>query len=177
MKRNAKVIVGIVLTAALLTTMLLIREGLSLGKHSSVTRMYGGADGLRTVTQPTKVEAFRLKPNFKYDDTAFTDPNNNYDVIAGPVSVPENIVNELGTSLVSTQSYEWDIAKGCMPQFGVRLSFQRESDQMDVYLCLDCQILSVMRNGSVTGGGNFDPMNATLVRVAKSLFPNDPEIK
>ncbi len=177
MKRKTKAIVGVVLAATLLATFVMIREGLSLGKHSSVTKMFGGNDGLLTVTHPTKVAAYRLKANLKNDGTEYTNPNSNYEVIAGPISVPETVAAEVSAVLVSPRSYDWEGAKGCMPEYGVRLSFLRESDQVDVYLCFECQILSVSRNGPVTGGGNFDPMNAVLVRAAKTMFPNDSEIQ
>ncbi|MBC7815619.1 MAG: hypothetical protein IAG10_01830 [Planctomycetaceae bacterium] len=177
MKRKTKVIVGIVLAAALLAGFVMFRKDLSLEKQSSVTEMYGGVDGLMTVTHPQKVEAYRLKPNLKYDGTEYTDPNDNYEVIAGPALVPETVLAEVSAVLVSPRSYGWDYAKACMPRYGVRLSFQRGADQVEVYLCFECKILLVTRNASVTGGGNFDPMNATLVRAAQTLFPNDSEIK
>ncbi len=173
MKRKTKAIVGVVLAAALLATFVMIREGPSLEKQSSVTKMFGGEDGLLTVTHPTKVKAYRLK----------SDPENlspdlkDYDVSVGPVSVPDAVAAKVSAVLVSRRSYGWDYAKGCLPRYGVRLSFLRGSDQVDVYLCLECRILGVTRNGTGTGGEDFDPMNAVLVSAVKSLFPDDSEIQ
>ena len=183
MRRKTIAIVGVVLAAALLATFLLNRKGPPPQEDSSVFKLFGGKDGLMTVAHPTKVEAFRLKENIKRDGTEFTDLNNNYEVTAGPVSVPETLATELSAVLILPQAYEREFHKACMPRYGVRLSFQRGSDHVDVYLCFECDMLLVTRNGLVTadrsspGGENFDPMTAILARAVKTLFPDDSEIQ
>lgn len=174
-------IVAVVLPTGLLVLFLCSRKSESPAMDSRIITLLGGKDGVTTVAQPDKVDAYRLKPNLKLDGSEFTDLDGNYEVTAGPVSVSETLATELSRDLTTTSSYWWNAGKLCIPRYGVRLSFYRGQDQVDVFLCFECKDLRVARNGKVTSRpGNdtsFDSINGRLVLAAKTLFPDDPEIK
>jgi len=141
---------------------------------------FGGADGIKAVARPDRVEAFRLAPtpaSTLQADHAF-DRLENYPTASGPVAVPAGRAVGLSSALTSPRSYLWGVGKGCgQPTPGVRLSFVRGRDRVDVLLCFRCNILMIYRGGRYTGGGSFDPIREPLARSAKALFPDDPAIQ
>lgn len=137
---------------------------------SRVLQMFGGEPGLSTIRRPDRVEAFRIADDSMGDSTSFP-------IKVGPVRLAEGDIAAVSAALLSPASYGWEYAKGCLPDYGVCLSFFRGSDRVDVALCLKCQILLVGHNGAITGGEDFDPINPLLVRTVKKLFPGDKTIQ
>ncbi|MGC1272412.1 MAG: hypothetical protein WBC44_01800 [Planctomycetaceae bacterium] len=141
-----------------------------------VAEMFGGRDGLKTLTEPDKVEAYRLRP-LPQDKQGRRTPLKEFQILSGPVTVPKESAKNVARSLLSYDSYEWDSAKGCLPIYGVRLSFARGDDRVDVLLCFQCDVLLVYRNGKITGGEDFDAIRPVLVRTVKPLFPDDEVVQ
>ena len=137
---------------------------------SRVVQMFGGEAGLSTIRQPDRVEAFRILDDSK-------DKATDFQIQAGPVRLAQNDISAISAALLSPASYGWEYVKGCLPDYGVCLSFFRGSDRVDVVLCLECQILLIGHNGVITGGEDFDPINPLLVRTVKELFPGDKAIQ
>lgn len=148
-----------------------------LSSRAAVAKMFGGRDGIALVNQPSKVEAFRLGPlpeQIDWQKATLGD----YPITSGPVSVPASVGSQVAAVLTSPRSYGWHFtAKACMPSYGVRLSFHRGNERVDVMLCFECDILWVLRNGVSTGGEDFEDVRPVLVRAVKTLFPNDPVIQ
>jgi hypothetical protein len=142
--------------------------------------MFGGEGGLAIVSHPSKVEACRLGPLPVREvgglQTRTTKPAD-YPILSGPVTVPTKIATELSSAFTSGDAYGWDYAKGCKPTYGVRLSFYRGGDQVDVLLCLNCKILIVARDGEFVGGEDFDPIWPIVVEAVTTIFPQDPAIQ
>ncbi len=138
-----------------------------------VVRLFGGSDGLNFVLHPSSVEAYHIEPMAEGRGPAA----DAFPVVSGPVDVPSVSVQRLTSALTSPESYLWDVAKGCMPTYGVRLSFRRGGDRLDILLCMSCKMLLVVRDGVIVGGGNFDPIEPGLIEVVTALFPDDPAIQ
>ena len=180
-RKTKKAIVGGVAGGVIAAVSLFVSSVFWVKRHepapsqdARLVELFGGEEGLKTVTHPTKVEAYRLKP----------DPHQqpgDYAVSGGPEPVPKDLATEVSRALVNSSSYWWEMAKPCEPQYGIRLSFYRGQDQVDVFLCYECLELLVARNGKMTSGlgqaQSFDFMNGRLVLAAKTLFPDDPEIQ
>lgn len=148
----------------------------ALYRARAVSQMFGGDAALDTVAHASRVEAFRLGPlpaDVQWQDAARED----YPVTSGPVDVPAPAAAEIAAALISKDSYRWHSIKLCMPNYGVRLSFYREADRVDVFLCFECDILGIAHNGRATGGEDFDDVRPVFVRASKKLFPDDPEIQ
>lgn len=130
-------------------------------------KLYGGLKGFVVLHTPERVEAFRLSHTTGEEPT----------VTAGPVKVDQKVVKQLVSALSARQSYGWEYGKGCIPVWGVRLSFYRHNDRIDILLCFDCDILRVSLNGKPIEHEDFDPIRPQLVRAMKAIFPNDPVVQ
>lgn len=144
-------------------------------KREAVRQIFDGASGIETVKHPDRVDVFRIGPpsprgrkEGRIDD---------YPILAGPISVPQDMQAGLSNSLLSPDSYVWETLKGCLPEFGVCLSFYRKAERVDVFLCFECDILMISHNGLASGGEDFDHIHPALVRVAKQLFADDHVIQ
>ena len=137
-----------------------------------VSEMFGGSQAIDTVTSPDAVRAFRL-PKDSYFQKALDD----YEMESGPVDVSTDAAVELATLLLDDGAYEWDSAKGCEMDFGVRLQFEKDDTLVDVLLCYDCRILAVYLDGESVGAEDFDAIESQLIRIAKGVFPNDEVIQ
>jgi hypothetical protein len=84
---------------------------------------------------------------------------------------------DVATVLTDPRSYDWSKAVGCLPSYGVKLSFTRGADRVDVLLCFECDIVLFEHNGEPPGLEEFTPMRPVLVRAVKQLFPDDAEIQ
>jgi hypothetical protein len=142
----------------------------------AVRQVFGGGANLAIVARPERVEAYRVGPlpeGVDRDAAMLSD----YLVVAGPIELPKEIAGEASAALVSPGTYMWDAAKACVPVYGVKLSFIRGSERVDVLVCYECLILRVGRDGQAVGGGNFDYGEAALIKAAKAAFPGDAEIQ
>jgi len=140
-----------------------------------VADLFDGEAGLKTVTAADEVVAYRLAP-LPVERQGRRTPLDEFEVLAGPVPLPAEHAGRVARALSSPGSYGWDYAKGCVPIYGVRFSFVRGGDRVDVLLCLQCDVLLVYRNGEIAGGEDFDPIRPILVRAAKAAFPDDEVI-
>jgi hypothetical protein len=135
--------------------------------RAELLKLYGGPAGFAALQSPERVEAYRLSHSIGREPT----------VTEGPVAVNPSVAKQLGTVLSAHGAYGWNFAKGCVPVWGVRLSFYRGTDRVDVLLCFECDILRVSLNGTNSGNEDFDPIRPHLLRVLREIFPDDQEIK
>ena len=86
-------------------------------------------------------------------------------------------VAKLRAVLLNPSSYEFEMAKGCMPDYGVRFQFVHQGREVDVLLCFGCDILAVYDRGKKVGGEDFDTARLSLAAIVKTLFPKDDAIQ
>lgn len=142
------------------------------GADRNLTSLFGSADAIDTVRNASSVTAYRLKSPAT-DHRLLSD----YEMTAGPISVSDASTAELRAMLLDSSLYRWDTAKGCEPDFGVRIRFQRGNDAVDVLFCFDCDILGVYDNGVAVGGEDFDDFRNRLLVIVKDMFPDDEAIQ
>ena len=137
-----------------------------------LTEVFGRPQAIDTVKNASSVKASRLRsPSDHHESLA------DYATIGDPVDVSEMAASRLRDLLLDRTAYEWDSAKGCIPDYGVRIQFQHEGDEMDVLLCFECDVLAVYHNGQDAGGEDFDDIKSQLAAVVKELFPDDAAIQ
>jgi hypothetical protein len=142
------------------------------GPAGDLTVVFGGWPAVETVKNASSVKAFRLRsPSDHHEALA------DYQTIGDPVEVSPAAAAQLRNLLLDRTAYEWDSAKGCIPDYGVRIQFQREGDEVDVLLCFECDVLAVYHNGQDVGGEDFDNISSQLAAIVKELFPNDAAIQ
>lgn len=93
------------------------------------------------------------------------------------VQVPVKTVERFHQVFSSPSTYNFGIAKSCFPIYGVRVRFKTDEGTVDVNLCFDCDILTVVRDGVPVGGEDFDNARSELVALCKEIFPEDSEIQ
>jgi hypothetical protein len=171
-------IVVLVIATALTTVYWIVTTNRLQQEHAAaVVTMFGGDESLAIVAHPEKVEAYRLGLLPEGVDTGKATLAD-HPITGGPVEVPPAVGADLARVLKSGESYGWDYDKLCgAPVFGVAVSFHRAADRIDVLFCFKCNVLLVERNGSITGGEDFDPIRPILVRSIKLLFPADAVIQ
>jgi hypothetical protein len=146
--------------------------------QSPMSRLFGGGENMAIVREATRVKAYRVAPptgsNPMEDYTSPLD----YEVVTEPVAVPAEMAKEMSQALLSPETYGWDYAKACgWPVYGVKLSFFKGSEQVDVYFCFQCSMLAVVRDDRVLGGEDFDNAEQVFVDAVKALFPGDQELQ
>lgn len=147
-------------------------------QHRKLANLFGGRDGLAILTRASAVRACRLgdPPGGELTDVGPSPLD--YPIVAGPVDVPNDLAKATTKALQSATSYGWDYAKACGPPiYGARLSFARDDEVLDVYLCFKCNVLAICRDGRIVGGEDFDNARPMLVRTIKACFPDDPVIQ
>ncbi len=152
--------------------------------QSKTESALGGKRVLDTIKHADRIEAYRLRPQFVDDSAHLLEEDDrertkasDYEVVGDAVDVPDDIAKRFAAILDAPESYLWDMASGCVPDYGVRLSFVRDSERVDVLFCLECDLLSVFRNDRARGGADFSPAHGRLVAEFKKLFPDDRAIQ
>ncbi|REJ94822.1 MAG: hypothetical protein DWQ34_07690 [Planctomycetota bacterium] len=135
-----------------------------------IKEVFGSSQAIETVRNATAVTAYRLE---SYPQQSFDD----YEMTAGPVSVPENLSAELQTLLLDPGAYFWETDVACEPLYGVRIEFQRDDDLVDAFFCFECDILTIYHNYQVVGGEEIDDIRSDLIEVMQPLFPDDEAIQ
>lgn len=166
----------------LLTIVVVIALGVALTQAAfgppSMSRLFGNAENLAIVREATRVEAYRLAPPEGVNPFLIDTSPLEYQTTAGPVAVKSDLAEMLQDTLLSPQTYMWDAAKECgYPVYGVKLSFFRDGERVDVYFCFKCAVLRVVRDDQLLGGADFDHGERVFVDAVKELFPADAEIQ
>ena len=136
-----------------------------------VTELLGGPAALESI-QSAPANAWLL-PGKSYHQSNLSD----YEMREGPVALTEQQRESLIKILTNHGSYLHDIAKGCAPDYGVRVRFENEDSPVDVLFCYGCAQLQVYINGLSTSGGEFDPAEKKLIAWVQSVFPDDAAIQ
>ena len=135
--------------------------------------LFGGPVGISTVRNATSVMAFRLPPASTPHDSL-----DEYEMIAGPIEVPDATASDLKDLILSPSVYGWEYVKACgEPEYGVRFQFQHMEEDVDVLVCFKCDHVGVYRNGLWVSGEDCDDARDDLLGIVKPLFPNDPSIQ
>ena len=144
----------------------------------SMTRLFGSAENLTIVREATRVEAYRLAPLNGVNPVDVDTSPLEFRTTAGPVIVKSELSETLQEALLSSQTYRWWGVKECgYPIYGVKLSFFRGSERVDVYFCFKCAVLAVVRDEQVVGRADFDHGERIFIDAVKKLFPQDAEIQ
>ena len=168
-KLKRTILFGVVTVVAVIAVTAGAKWLIQQARSSELLELYGGPEGFAVVQKAERVEACRLNHDFQSGQAP--------SVTEGPIAVPEPIASQLVSTLSSRDAYGWDYAKPCIPVWGVRLAFYRDTDRIEILLCFQCDILSVSLNGVPTTDEDFDPIRPQLVRAVQAIFLKDQEIQ
>ncbi len=166
-------------TVRLLPLVLVILGGVAFWQWprptiSVVVELYGGAASFAIMNTPDSVVAYRLTPFLPESDPMTL---GDFPIAKGPAAVHDEVAGRLAEALSDPRSYGWNFSKLCIPEYGVRLTFEADGGAVDVLLCFECNILAIFSDGTEIGGEDFDEMRPVLVQAVKQIFPDDVELQ
>jgi hypothetical protein len=157
--------------AVLLLASMAICTGCRKLSTAETKTVFGDQATYDIVRAPDRVDAYRV------GGWQTADPKTGgYKDLAGPITVPAEVVAKLSGILGDRRTFSFNLAKGCEFDPGVRLRFIKSDKSVDVLLCFHCLELQVVRDGKQQGGEDFDNQEAALIAIAKKLFPDDKDI-
>jgi hypothetical protein len=142
----------------------------------AMARLFGGQAALDILRNPDSVHACLLEiPN---QVISSTEAIGDYRTKGDEIDVPSATAAALGNMLLEAESYKWDMKVACMPDFGVRMTWRRGSERIDLLVCFKCGQMLIYRNSRLIGDTDLrDPLRDHLLSAAKSLFPDDATIQ
>jgi hypothetical protein len=153
-----------------------IYEGASRWRLS---QLFGGLDRIALLREATEVTAWRLTPPMNSQPGLQQIPPEEFQLAGDAVELPRGTAYELQQLLASPASYRFFsliVAECGQPDYGVKFSFVREGEAVDVYVCFKCRELAVMRSDGTNGEADFTPSGSKLIAIVQELFPGDAEI-
>lgn len=88
--------------------------------------------------------------------------------------VPTDVAERISAAVLDPQrNLQSPGAKGCLPIYGVRIRYTTGKEQIDLYLCFQCAVLAIYRNGLPVAGAHFDSIQQVLKNEVIAIFPTD----
>ena len=155
---------GLLIFIAVISVVLTLIVLIYPTRQKAVAKIFGGRAGIRTVAKPDRVFAFRveLPKEIFYEDAVASD----YRITSDPVALSTANIKKVSAVLLSPDTYGWEDAFSCGFSPDRKLTFIRDSEQVDVVFHADCPILYIYLNNDFVGGEDF--INAQ--RVFESVF-------
>ena len=138
----------------------------------SVVELLGGQDVVAVINNAEIVSGYLLPQKSYHQESV-----ENYKMRLGPIELTASQKTKLSKLILSKESYIFDVAKGCAPDYGVRIEFQKGENHVDLLFCFGCSQVQVYKNGKSLSGGEFDPVEKQLAELMKEIFPEDELIQ
>ncbi len=68
-------------------------------------------------------------------------------------------------------------SKGCIPNFGFRVSFVKDGKVLDINFCFQCGIMCLSKNSKFISGSDFNRSEEELLALMKTIFKEDKAIQ
>lgn len=151
------------------------------GPSARVTSLLGGPEAVSVLSDTSgavKREAWRIDSfNIKRNPAPVNPPRlHDHPILAGPVAVDDATAAEIAAIFLDDDTYRWDVAKGCEFDPGVVIRETRGATVVDILLCFSCDEAEFHVGGKRAGIEDTDARRADLLRIARRLFPDDPDL-
>ncbi len=167
--------------ALLLSVLCLVGCSSASSKGTSrVVDLVGGPSAYDLVsgkTPATSIQAWRIDGETFLKGAKPGEALHGFGVISGPVDVDTASAAMLSDVVSTDGTYLWNIAKACEFLPGVAVRWTAGEKEVDLLICFSCDEVEFFHDGAKAGHEDIDPRRADLVRVAKSLFPDDKAIQ
>ena len=146
------------------------------GPDWRITQLYGGPGSVQALTDPTRVDAFRVSPKAHGAEPGIAYVGI-HAVTAGPIPVPKDVAVQLSTLLSDAATYDWRRTKSdpYLPTIGLR--FTRDVSRVDIALDFTSNMLTIHRHGKRISVEDFDDARPQLLTIVKALFPDDEDVQ
>jgi hypothetical protein len=135
----------------------------------------GGEEVVALLRNPDRVEAVLLKTPAAPQTT----PAHKYVPSTDAVAVDAVVASHAVELLLDEQLHRVTpegVAKSCYPVWGVRLSFWKAKEKVDVYLCFMCEDVAVYWRGKQVPWANVRFVVRSLLDDALKIFPDYPAL-
>lgn len=146
-----------------------------ISAETALERVLGGPKALEAIRRPEIVEACRLAT--AAPSQLETRKLSDFPTQGNVVSVPPGIASAIGECLVNPDLYRWHMLVTCIPDYGVRVTFFRGTDRVDVLFCFECNLVLTFWNERQVQGAYFPGARSSVLAKIKELFPDDQAIQ
>jgi hypothetical protein len=115
------------------------------------------------------------KPTSLIDANATNHHIDQYPAVSGPVKLRSRDIALFKHVAGDSGAYQ-HLGKGCTFEPGIGLEIYSQGDTARGLICFACNQW-YLKSDSVRVGGDFDSLRPAFLKLAKSLFPNDEEIR
>jgi hypothetical protein len=135
-----------------------------------MAKSFGGEAGLEILRHPDSVRACLLEvPNRKI---APSEAVGGYQTKGDEIEVPVAAASPLSDLLLEPDSYEWYMKSICLPEFGVRMTWRRGRERIDLLVCFNCSKMLIYHDNQLVRGRDIEaPLRDRFLATTKSLFP------
>jgi hypothetical protein len=140
-----------------------------------LTRVLGGERVVAILKDPDRVEAVLLDEPKTFAG-AYPEPRE-YDVVSEPYSVAPETARSISQTLTTPELHRFidPGTKSCIPYYGVRITYHRGEDRLDLYFCFTCMDLAIYFNGAPVGAMQFLFTCKRLLKDMQTIFPDQPK--
>ena len=162
----------------ILKMILVLFTGCTAGQDPIIPVLFGGAEGIATMSTPDKVEAWRTTSRAKLMEeepegkkvTQTKGKLADYLIVEGPVEVDAKSSAELATLLQSNIYIHYEEDLDCLPKPGFAVRFNKGTNSVLVFFCFECGIMeSYINNEERSRMGYFS--GGTLLPLLKRVSP------
>ena len=155
----------------ILAMSLILFTGCTAGQDPIIPVLFGGAEGMATMSTPDKVEAWRTTSRAKLmeeeDGKKVAQTKGklaDYLIVEGPAEVDAKSSAELAGILQSNIYIHYEEPKDCWPKPGFAVRFNKGTNSVLVFFCFECGIMESYANNEERSrmgyfrGGNLLPL-------------------
>ena len=152
----------------------------------TLTAFLGGPAARAAIAEPTEVRAVRMlfiadePTGGELDESQIPPAPPQFDQLlpdAGPAPVPSAEAAALSAALTEKVWLTPGPDSLCLPMYDVRFLFAGADGAVaDVWVCFECDLISVAVDGETHGVDDSDALRPVLLAAARAAFPDDPEL-
>lgn len=137
--------------------------------------LIGTEANLATLRNATVGSFYFLKVKEGHD---FQRKLSDYERLSDPAALPAKDLKTVIKKLSDARKYGWLGARtGCIPSPGIALELRTDEAELTVVFCFNCSQLCFYHEEVLIGSKRFIMMRTTLVRVLKSVYPDNEQIQ
>jgi hypothetical protein len=139
---------------------------------------YGGTAGVWIIQDPEQVDAYRLAPIPREEQSERWNDWTAYTAVNGPILLSPAQRTQVSKVLGTPDNLDYDARVGCRPSYEIRFRFARGDESLDVLVCLTCHLILIFRDGAFVGGGLLWSSPAEKVlHLCAELWADDSDIQ
>ncbi len=133
----------------ILKTILVLFTGCTAGQDPIIPVLFGGAEGIATMSTPDKVEAWRTTSRAKLREEEEDGKKvmqtkgklADYLILEGPAEVDAKSSAELAAILQSDIYEHYEEPIDCLPKPGFAVRFNKGTNSVLIFFCFECSIM------------------------------------